>query len=101
MRSLFPYAEEELQVLIAPRSMYPKASDKIGVRGHEKGDSSVNGYTVYLLMNMLHASVSQGIARESTPCKRHLKRSDPRFCREQGRGVCLPSEVICVSKTGV
>ena len=29
MRSPFPYTEEELQVLDAIRSMYPKASDKV------------------------------------------------------------------------
>ena len=36
-------------------------------------------YGVYLPMIMLYTLVGQGIARESTPYKRHLKGSEPRF----------------------
>ena len=46
----------------------------------------VIGCGVYLPMNILYTSASQGIARESTPSKRHLKGSEPRFLMRLGRG---------------
>ena len=46
----------------------------------------VIGYGVYLPMNILYTSASQGIARESTPYKRHLKGSEPRFLMRSGQG---------------
>ena len=46
----------------------------------------VIGCGVYLPMNILYTSASQGIARESTPSKRHLKGAAPPFLTELGLG---------------
>ena len=46
----------------------------------------VIGYVVHLPMTTFRSSVSQGIARESTPCKRHLKGVAPPFLTELGQG---------------